>query len=469
MTAIRVLLIVSVLTAVLAWSVQLLVLGVLFPHWGDGHGLLNNQDASAFNAVAMQQAALIAEHGWSAWQLRPNGWGVSGILSAWYALTWPSPAAFVPVQVLLYGVAAACLFVVFRHISGQRWLAVCGLLPLFLASSATIYAQPHRDVFVFAGFVLMVFAWLQWQQAVSATASLRWQRLIGGLVALPIGFVLAWMARPYAAEIMLGVNALMLVLLCGLAAVQVWRAPRHALIPVVAVSVALLAIALTTQLPTRAHFDRIYVTERVGAQQPVPTDRSAEANDVTTGRIDAVAATEMAMSQDWISVDWLPARLDDQFRRLATARDSFAIENHFARSAVDLDRRFGRVHDVVAYLPRALSLGLLAPFPTDWRPHPNAPSNRNAERVLAGAEMALLYVALPFFLLALYRWGRRPPVWFAVLPAAVWLTVYSLTVPVVGALVRYRFPAMVIISGIALMMLFEVIRRWRSRQHLEAP
>ena len=451
MTASRVVLLVSVTTALLAWLVQWGVLGVAFPHWSDGHGLLKGDDASAFNQVAINQAEMIAAQGWSAWQLRPNGWGVSGILSGWYALTWPSPAAFVPVQALLYGIAAGCLFVIFRAITGQHRVAVWGLLPLFFPSSAVIYAQPHRDIFVFFGLMLVLLAWAQWALLMSGDRSARPIPWLLAAVALLVGYGAVWVVRPYAAEVLLAINLLLLALASVLVGLRALQQRRIEMPGLMALSGALVAIVLASQLEMTRSFDQIYAKERAGAEQVADSEQSA------------AMAEEAALSQHWKSSAWLPSPVDDQFRRLATARDSFAIENHVARSAIDLDRRFGEWGDVIAYTPRALSIGLLAPFPAEWRPHPSAPANRNLERVLAGVEMTVFYGLLPFLIIGVYQWRHQRPLWFALLPAAVWLMVYSYTVPVVGALVRYRFPAYVLILGLALVTLVVCVNRWRGR------
>lgn len=449
MSALRVVVLVTIVTAVLAWVIQWGILGVLFPQWGDGHGLLKGHDASGFNQVAMAQAAMIAEQGWSAWQLRPNGWGVSGILSAWYAMTWSSPAAFIPVQALLYGLAGGCLFVIFRTITGQHHLAVWGLLPLFFPTSAVIYAQPHRDIFIFFGFMLVLFAWLQWVLMITGYRSALFARWVAAGSALLIGYLVVWSVRPYAAEILLVVNLILLTLAILVAGLRMLQRGQIELPSVAAISGALIVILLTSQFAVTKSYDQIYVKQRVGAEQVADIDHSA------------VTSNEAALSQQWQASAWLPSRIDDQFRRLSTARDSFAIENHFARSAIDLDRRFGNVGDVVAYTPRALSIGFLAPFPSQWRPQPAAPINRNVERVLAGVEMAFFYLLLPFLALAIYQWRRSTPLWFVLIPALAWLMVYSYTVPVVGALVRYRFPAYMIILGLAIMMLITFISRRR--------
>ena len=127
--------------------------------------------------------------------------------------------------------------------------------------------------------------------------------------------------------------------------------------------------------------------------------------------------------------------------------------------------QFRSAVDVLAYLPRAVKIGLLAPFPEFWKPHPEAPASRNFERVVVGSEMFLLYWILPFVLYTVWLHGRKLELWVAFLPVMGWVLVYSATVPVVGALVRYRYGAYLLVIAIAMAGLGEAIRRIRRRSH----
>jgi hypothetical protein len=138
------------------------------------------------------------------------------------------------------------------------------------------------------------------------------------------------------------------------------------------------------------------------------------------------------------------------------------ISGH-GRSTIDSEIQFRSATDMLAYLPRALQIGLLAPFPEYWKPHPEAPASRNFERAVAGGEMIFLYALFPFALFALWWRGRELALWVAFLPVMGWVLVYAATVPVIGALVRYRYGAYLVIIAIAMAGLGEAIRRLRRR------
>jgi hypothetical protein len=127
-----------------------------------------------------------------------------------------------------------------------------------------------------------------------------------------------------------------------------------------------------------------------------------------------------------------------------------------------LDVHFRSVGDILGYAPRAAQLGFLAPFPTDWVPRSDAPSNRNLERVVMGFEMVLVYLLLPCLLLALWRYRQTLALWLTLVPSVAWIMVYASTVPVVGSLVRYRYGALLLLLCIALAALI----RWGLGRNL---
>lgn len=452
------------------WVIQLVLLTWLFPQWSDGNGLLRSWDVGGFHTVAALQAKAIVESGWQAWELRPEGWGVSGLLSAWYAVTVPSPWAFAPVQSVLYATGMSIVFILVQAVCQSRRHAVIAVLPFLLfPSAATLYAQPHRDIFVFCAIMLAMYGW--WQ-LLRVQTQMHWLQMlrhcIGGLLFIAVGFVLGFVVRRLAADmlqliavIMVAVTLLAVVLNSWQGSIARWHAPLISVATVVLVAIVMLA----------GHQSRGY------AQWTTVVDSRDQVSDVDTqsAEVDSAApperisdpldATETAIRDAvWVRSDMLPRRLDDSFRRLTGARNHLLTEYAHSRTLVDESVLFTSATDVVAYLPRAMQIGLLAPFPSQWLPHAEAPPFRNVQRVLAGVEMALIYPLLPFFGYAMWVWRGRPALWLVVLPASAWVAVYAITVPMVGALVRYRYVALILLVSLALAGLLHWVTRRRARR-----
>ncbi|WP_162622988.1 hypothetical protein [Billgrantia lactosivorans] len=422
--------------------VQIVLLGIIFPNWGDGNGLIPGQDVTRFHQVAVEQAEAITLIGWSAWELRPNGWGISGLMSAWYVLTLPQPWVLAPIQALLYGVSVALLAKLILAATDNRRFTLLAVLPVvLLPSAAIIYAQPHRDLYIMFGLLLAIYGWwllLRMQQAPLGQAL---QLATGGVGLIASGFIVSWVVREFSAEIFQGLGALFVLLLSICSYRSLRQSPKYVICAVASPLVALLLLLAMA---------------------------SFHSGDFFTGELEAspesagLQVQPLEQEEHWRSSSWLPSRLDDTLRRLAGARDHFIRGYSHGRTAIDTDVHYRDVLDVLAYTPRAVQIGLFSPFPNQWLPHPEAEPVRNAYRVLAGAEMALLYLVLPFLLYAGWCWWRRPAFWVLLMPALAWVMVYAYTVPVVGSLVRYRFPGYIILVALALAGLGQAVVHWRS-------
>ena len=66
-------------------AIQFLILPYILPQYHDGNGILSGVDSYLYHIRAEKQFNLIMDFGWSAWELRPEGWGITGVISAFYA------------------------------------------------------------------------------------------------------------------------------------------------------------------------------------------------------------------------------------------------------------------------------------------------------------------------------------------------------------------------------------------------
>lgn len=454
------------------WFIQLVLLTLLFPHWSDGNGLLRGWDVGGFHSVAAAQTLLIAEQGWQAWELRPNGWGVSGLLSAWYAMTIPAPWAFAPVQSLLYAVGMGVVFVLMHAVCGQRRHALIAVLPfLVFPSAATLYAQPHRDLFVFCAVMLALLGW--WQLLRVQTQHALWRMLVlclGGMLLIAAGFTLGFAVRSLFADLLQLIAVIMLVISVMVATAHALRGfPDRWYGPLISVF-ASLAVAVVMLL---GHQSSGYSDWATVATDSASNDEQRAADE--PGTSDGMPSDTMLTDADpvvvssvWEPSEWLPGRIDASFRRLAGARNHLLTDYGDSRSLVDGDVVFSSTVDVLAYLPRAMQIGVLSPFPAQWAPHPEAPPFRNIQRVLNGAEILVWYALFPFLGVALWVWRARPAVWVIVLPASAWIAVYAITVPMVGALVRYRYVALILLFSLAVAAFLRAVERsWSETRKRE--
>jgi hypothetical protein len=133
--------------------------------------------------------------------------------------------------------------------------------------------------------------------------------------------------------------------------------------------------------------------------------------------------------------------------QIALTRETFLVNYLDSQSHVDLDVGFYRATDVFRYLPRALQVALLAPFPTEWGQAGSSEWTTAGRRVVA-VEMLGVYPALLALLLAAWRWRGRADLWIVVLPIVAMLGVYALAVPNLGALHRFRYGFLMTLVGL---------------------
>jgi hypothetical protein len=119
-------------------------------------------------------------------------------------------------------------------------------------------------------------------------------------------------------------------------------------------------------------------------------------------------------------------------------------------SMVDRDVELLSMKDFVTYLPRAIQLGLFAPFPSDWLA-PAQSSGGGIMRRVAGVEMLGVYFALAFLPYAMWRWRYRIEMWLIVAFGAILLLLYSYATPNIGSLyrLRYGFLMLLVTLGVA--------------------
>ena len=91
------------------------------------------------------------------------------------------------------------------------------------------------------------------------------------------------------------------------------------------------------------------------------------------------------------------------------ARWKFRKTSPESTSNIDRKISFRSPGDILRYMPRAIQIGLLAPFPRMWF-SPGGASGR-VGRLIAGVETGLMYVGLLLAFFCIWKERSNPPVW----------------------------------------------------------
>jgi hypothetical protein len=144
----------------------------------------------------------------------------------------------------------------------------------------------------------------------------------------------------------------------------------------------------------------------------------------------------------------VPAAIDNRLYSLAVLRNRW--RDNTGGSTLDRNRMPESVGDVVAYLPRLVAIGFLAPFPAQWFAEGSFESTSMMRRAV-GVEMMLVYVAWVGLGLSVWRWRARLELWLVLAYAGGMTLVHAFVIPNVGSLhrARYGFLMVLVALGIA--------------------
>lgn len=408
---------VSLITGLL---LQFVVLPAL-PSLHAGNGLLKGGDWVRFHHEAVELVSLMGGHGWHVWELRPQGNAPIGIAAAAYFITGISkPWVLLPINAAIFALAAVTLFEIFKFFTTKH-IALIATLPFVLfPSSVMIYGQIHKDVFSIAGTLLITYVWVRFAQHTQPD----WRSSMGRVLLTMIGCSLVWIVRPYLLHSLMLASTL-IILLLGIITDrgrggEWWWGIMLCLVVQVGYSI----------LPT-------------GIITPITP----------------IAPTTSTTS----------TYLGRAVENLNAARVGFAEAAPQAGSNIDTAVHFGSLANVVSYVPRALQVGLFAPFPSNWVSDGVSPGS-GIMRFISGFEMAVSYMLFIGVILLLFGLKDHWPALLVIILMVMVLSVLlALVVCNVGTLYRMRYGSWHLLHGLGVLGWAQYWEQKDSIKHSRLP
>lgn len=426
--------------------VQLVLLAHIFPSWHAGDGLLVGGDWIRFQKAAVAMAERINSEGWSAWELRPRGWFPAGIAGAVYALTWTKPWTLAPLNAAVHAttfllVVKLCLLFV-----DNRRAAILAALPFaFFPSAMLWYTQIHRDGYYILGLVLFIYGLLLIINLVK-----RGNIELLGFISALCGLVIIWLVRPHSVAIFY-YTTLMLSILVILALVVLF-ARKMVTGKKFFTKLILIALLVAVIIPLK---------ETEGAFKYL----SAPEETFEPQFEEVAEAKEEKETHRWTRTPWLPESIDNQFYSMALLRtETYPARFGEAASSIDFDVSFHSVNDFIFYLPRALQVAFLAPFPVDWFGEGGHSSTTFFRRVSA-FEMVFTYLMLLSLIYGIWIWRKRIELYILVLFCTVMMLPIVYAVPNVGTVYRYRYGFLMLLVSLGVVALYRLVQDWRKRRN----
>jgi hypothetical protein len=280
------------------------------------------------------------------------------------------------ILILIYRLAR----LVFDHRAGLFAMAIVGLWPSFLLHTTQLLRDP---LLIIATLVLML------STAQSLTMTLSWREAFLSALTSVIAVASIWCIRSnmwYMISLILVITIFLLIL----------RQLRERRLLVVNLCCVLLVLGALALVP-----------------KALPLSRSR------------------------VTVD--PVREPALWQRIAYTRRSAIRGNSLhPGSDIDTDVRFDGALDVIRYSPRAVIIGLFAPFPNMWF----TPGQQVGwlGKLLAGFEMLLTYIIE--LLCVVGTWQRRKQLasWLLISTAVIGAGSIALMMVNVGSIYRLRYP-----------------------------
>jgi len=455
--------------------VQLLILPYIFPSWHAGNGLLVGGDWLAFHDEALSMVERIKLNGWSEWELWPKGWFPSGIAGALYALIWPKPWVLAPLNAAVHAFSALMVIAILNLFTGKQTVSFVASLPfVFFPTTMLWYTQIHRDGYNILGMLLFIYGMMIIAGLPDNLNKYRYQEGIGFITAIS-GTVLLWLSRPHTVIIFLYAGFLIFLIvavyLTGRSINKTinWK---NALFKLCLFAIVLSSLFFFTRFERAGGYLR--EPDSLSGGQIIENNDSKgirenyllASNDGLTSSIYLAQSendSDIIREEDfeWSRTPYLPLRIDNQFYSIAIMRTVwYPISYGRAASNIDRDVSFHSAIDFISYLPRALQIAFLAPFPRDWFGEGSYETTTFFRRI-AALEMIFVYLMLIPMGYGLWIWRKKIEVYMLFIFCTLMMLPIIYTIPNLGTIYRYRYGyLMLLVSfGVAALCHF-----WESRK-----
>lgn len=420
--------------------IQLFILPVVIPSLHAGHGLQAGGDWIGFHRDGVRLANALASDGWKAFVLRPDRnfpAGESGLL--YYLTGIHEPWVVVPVSAAIFSICIVSIYNVFSEIAG-RSVALLGLIPLLLfPGTIQFYAQAEKDVWAFTGSALLLVVLV----GVARGCLLTWRRVLIAVVGAAMASFFCWLVRPYFVSVQFGVFVCGSVFVMGIGTKGLtFKSTR-----------ARAGCLLLCMLPIA-----FFMFDVPSIIWPSLLRNPSNLFDVQRD-VDALPPAGCDVSPD--SIDRiLPSIVKRGLRPIVNIRLRQRAFGYNSGSQIDNDVCFARPSDIISYLPRALEISLLAPFPNMWFSS-GVSIGAKAMRLLSGSEMLMAYLLLPGIVFLLWSTRAKPRALLILVIAFILpiILLLATTIPNIGTLYRMRYGYLQALVGLGVMGWIVFIKR----------
>ena len=434
-----------------AFFIQDILLPNFFPDGINSHGLLKNTDSIKYHEQAILVSDRINLFGWQEWELLPatlnaNGEPLSdrhfivGLTALFYALIAPEPWVMIPINAFFHVLTVFVLIKIALLFTDKYYLALLSVTPyMFFPSACFWYSQLLKDVYFNLGAVMFCYGWMH-VGFVNKIQAMKVSNILIGPFFILFGYILMGCIRPFNFSLLILESLLIIIFLLIFLLFYIINKKINFKYLTKIAFMSLLVLFLLTRI------ENIFINNNLVSKEVISFDYVAPFTK--DGKLHFHNTEKNKLL--WRRNEWIPISLDVKFSSLARMRkvvsDNY-LQNKVAKSTVDMNIQFSSTIDILKYIPRAVQIAFFSPFPKHWF---EAGSSKSATvmRKIAMLEMLFIYITFLFIPLAFYYWKNKPELWVSIIYCSSMMTLFTIAIPNVGSLYRYRYPYLMILITI---------------------
>ena len=476
-------------SVLISLAVQLIILPYFIPFLHSGNGQLVGGDWVNYQARAVFEFNKINEHGWEAWELKPSGWGITGLISAIYSLFGSTkPYLLIPLYSLLHSIGTLCIVMLVEKLGVSRFVAFVSALPYLLFPTSLLWVtQILKDVFTLNSSLMILYGLvlLFGLKRVNLSRKFLTHSTLS-LIYIFSGIILTWLVRPYMVSIFTIFIILAFTFLNLFLVIEIINDKKFHFKTIALLTIQIIVFGLVNFLPNAAVLevpvlgDKSSIIElndnRLSEQGVIFSNtKNQDSTEPDTNNLDVDIEqnkTKVDIEQNktkaiksypkWEKTKFLPNQIDYYLSTLYSNRVYFNKINEAANTSIYGEKHLNSLWNMILFIPKAVQVSFFAPFPSSWfADHPS--SMPKIVHKISGFEMVLIYIFLIGALISIAIWRRKIELWIMISFSLYFGIVYSLAFPNIGTLVRYRYSAIMILVALGLATILHLFLTKRKK------
>ncbi len=377
-------------------------------HLHDGNGLWNfAKDSTLYHKEAIHLVQLINESHWLEWwKLYPYHLNVKLISLIYWVTGYSLPIMFELINSLMWVISIVAIYASSRLLFQKSYIThIFTALFFFQPSLLMSSTQLLRDPILIAGLSLLCYAWIDLYKNKTT-----WKNIL----LIYFGFLFILTMRSYLIDIFVIVFVLYFV----------WALFRRQinLISIFLILLPMFILQFTYEHGYTVGLSPIKMDSKVGLIALDDNVKTALDDNVKTALDDSAKSTNF---------------LDVVSARAGRLRTGFYNVNLASGSKIDTNISFENFTNVIKYFPRAVQVGFLSPFPSQWIE--KGKETGYIGRVISGIETIVWYtIIFGFIFLIIKDISVLESLAPLLILAIVVIVLLGYIVPNIGAIYRMR-------------------------------